>query len=160
MDKIELRNKLTESLAQMYEMEAIGDLAEFLQGELHVLQFMSSNKNMEINPSILSDMLHVSRPRITAALSALRKKGFVTMEISDEDRRRMKVMLTQNGEDLLGKKRENIEKYFNILVDGLGEKNVIDLIRLIDLSSQTMNKALIEHPENFTTHSRMKNGRK
>lgn len=142
MNKIELRNKLTESLAQMYEMEAIGDLAEFLQGELHILQFMSGNKNMEINPSILSDKLHVSRPRITAALSALRKKGYVTMEISDEDRRRMRVMLTPGGEDLINKKRENIENYFDILVDGLGENNVIDLIRLIDLSSQTMNKAM------------------
>lgn len=141
MDNIELRTNLIESLTLMYEMEAIGDLAEFLQGELHVLQFMSTNKNMEINPSILSDKLHVSRPRITAALSALSKKGYVTMENSDEDRRRIKVLLTQNGEDLLIKKRENIENYFDILIAGLGEKNVVDLIRLIDLSGKIMNKA-------------------
>lgn len=156
MDKFELRNRLTESLAQMYEMEAIGDLAEFLQGELHVLQFMSSNKNMEINPSILSDKLHVTRPRITAALSALRKKGHVTMEISDEDRRRMRVILTASGEDFINKKRENIERYFDTLVEGLGEKNVMNLIKLIDLSSQTMNKAVMEHPEYFMLNKRKK----
>lgn len=142
MEKIELRNKLTESLSRMYEMEAIGSLAEFLQGELHVMQYMSSNRNSEINPSILSDKLHLSRSRITAALSALRKKGFITMEISDEDRRRMRVMLTENGEALIVKKRENIERYFDTLVEGIGEENVMDLIRLIDLSVQTMSHPL------------------
>lgn len=150
MKNIELRNRLTESLAQMYEMEAIGGLAEFLQGELHVMQYMDMNKGSEINPSILSDNLHVSRSRITAALSALRTKGYVTMEMSEEDRRRMRVMLTSDGEALIHKKRETVENYFDILVDGLGEENVMDLIRLIDLSVQTMNQAMLGQPQNLT----------
>jgi len=150
LKNVELRNRLTESLAQMYEMEAIGGLAEFLQGELHVMQYMAMNKDTEINPSILSDNLHVTRSRITAALSALRKKGYVTMEMSEEDRRRMRVMLTANGEALINKKRETVETYFDILVEGLGEENVMDLIRLIDLSVQTMNQAMIEQPQKLS----------
>ncbi len=142
MKKIELRNHLTESLAQMYEMEAIEGLAEFLQGELHVMQYIDMNKDSEINPSILSDNLHVSRSRITAALSALRTKGYVTMEMSEEDRRRMRVKLTSDGEALIRRKREKVEHYFDILVDGLGEENVVDLIRLIDLSVRTMNRSM------------------
>lgn len=143
MERKELRNKLTASLAQMYNIEAIGSLAEFLQGELHVMQYLSDNKDHEINPSILSAQLHVSRPRITAALSALRKKGYVTMEMSEDDRRRMRVMLTESAEDLVKKKQKNVESYFDILVEGLGEDNVMHLIRLIDLSVEAMNKRLI-----------------
>lgn len=149
MEKIELRDRLTASLIQMYEMEAIGSLADFLQGELHVLQYLSSNIQSEINPSVLSDKLHVSRSRITAALSALRKKGYVTMEMNEEDRRRMRVRLTADGEALIRQKQDHVEQYFNILVDGLGEENVLDLIRLIDLSVKTMNKAMVEQPENL-----------
>ncbi|MHB1454260.1 MAG: MarR family winged helix-turn-helix transcriptional regulator [Saccharofermentanales bacterium] len=144
MEKKELRNRLTASLAQMYDIEAIGSLAEFLQGELHVMQYLSDHKGQEINPSILSAQLHVSRPRITAALSALRKKGYVTMEMSDHDRRRMRVMLTDSAEALVRSKHKNVEGYFDILVDGLGEDNVLQLIRLIDLSVETMNKKLMK----------------
>lgn len=143
MERKKLRNKLTASLAQMYNIEAIGSLAEFLQGELRVMQYLSDNKDREINPSILSDQLHVSRPRITAALTALRKKEYVTMEMSEDDRRRMRVMLTESAEALVKKKQKKVESYFDKLVEGLGEDNVMHLIRLIDLSVETMNKGLI-----------------
>lgn len=134
MELIELRSYLTEILARMYEMEAFNSLAEFLQGELHVLQYLCRHCDAEINPSLLSDKLHVSRSRITAALSALRRKGFVTMEVSDEDRRRMRVLLTPEGASYLQSKQERVERYFDQLVQGLGEKNTRELTRLIELS--------------------------
>lgn len=138
MNKRELTNNLTTSLAQMYDMEVIGCLSDFLQGELHVLNYLSQNKNMEINPSILSDNIHVSRSRITAALATLRKKNYVTMEMSQEDRRRMCVLLTPQGEAFIKEKHNNVENYFHILVEGLGEQNVMEMTRLIKLSIEIM----------------------
>lgn len=129
-----LINKLMTSLARMYDMEAFSHLAEFLQGELHILHYLSQNSHSEINPSVLSDKLHVSRSRITAALSTLRKKGYVTMEMSENDRRRMTVSLTSDGEAFIRGKQEEVVRYFDVLVDGLGEGNVLDMIRLIELS--------------------------
>ncbi|WP_438349313.1 MarR family winged helix-turn-helix transcriptional regulator [Paenibacillus sp. FA6] len=129
-----LIRKLMMSLARMYDMEAFSHLAEFLQGELHMLHYLSQNSHSEINPSILSDKLHVSRSRITAALSTLRKKGYVTMEMSENDRRRMTVSLTSAGEAFIRGKQEEVVRYFDVLVKGLGEGNVLDMIRLIELS--------------------------
>lgn len=141
MKKDELRNALTASLSQMYDMEAFSCLAEFLQGELHVLYYLSQNRSSEVNPSILSNKLHVSRSRITAALSTLRKKGYVTMEMSRNDRRRMLVTLTAEGESFIKEKQDRVQSYFDTLVEGLGEKNVKELIRLIELSISIMDKA-------------------
>ena len=138
MEIIELRNNLTASLARIYDIEAFSNLAEFLQGELHVLQNLTQNNSLEMNPSILSDNLHVSRSRITAALSALRKKGYVTMEMSEDDRRRMRVKLTTAGEAFIKEKQENVERYFDKLIKGMGEENVLELIRLIELSVEIM----------------------
>lgn len=138
MEIIELRNNLTASLARIYDIEAFSNLAEFLQGELHVLQNLTQNNSLEMNPSILSDNLHVSRSRITAALSALRKKGYVTMEMSEDDRRRMRVKLTTDGEAFIKEKQENVERYFDKLIKGMGEENVLELIRLIELSVEIM----------------------
>jgi len=136
---IDLRNKLTSVLSQMYDTVAFTSLAEFLQGEMHVMYNLYMNKDMEINPSILSDNLQVSRSRITSALSSLREKGFVIMEISESDRRRMCVQLTYEGEKFIKGKMQNVEYYFDNIVQGLGEKNTEDLIRLIELGIDVMN---------------------
>lgn len=138
MEIIDLRNKLTSSLARMYDIKAFSALAEFLQGELHVLHHLSQNSNLEMNPSILSDNLHVSRSRMTAALSTLREKAYVRMEMSEDDRRRMRVMLTPDGDSYIKEKQEKVERYFDVIVEGLGETNVMELIRLIELSVEIM----------------------
>ncbi|KOS03294.1 transcriptional regulator, partial [Paenibacillus polymyxa] len=45
---------------------------------------------------------------------------------------------------ILKQKQERIEGYFEALVVGLGEKNVKDFIRLIELSLSIMNAGSIE----------------
>lgn len=134
----ELKYKLTAILSKMYDTVAFTSLAEFLQGEIHVMHNLYLSRDMEINPSILSENLHVSRSRITAALSSLREKGYVTMEISENDRRRMLVSLTAEGIRFIEEKKENVEKYFDTLIDGMGEKNVNELIRLIEMGIAIM----------------------
>ena len=74
-----------------------------------------------MNPSTLSERLRVSRSRITATLSALRKKGFVTLKGSEDDRRRVWVTLTPEGAEFLRRKQQKVEEYFDRLVEGLGK---------------------------------------
>jgi len=131
-----LRNNLQASLNSLYEMGFVENLAEFWQGKLHVLEYLYRHGNSEINPSVLSDALDVSRARIATALSALRNKGYVTMEMCEHDRRRMRVMLTNEGKQFIEGKQHEVEKHFDILINGLGEKNVLELIRLTDLSKE------------------------
>lgn len=134
MNPIELRDSFTASLFQMYKMDSTGKLAEYWQGKLSVLMYVYQHNNAKINPSVLSDALHVSRARITTELSALRKKGYIIMEMCEDDRRRMHVILTTDGKRFIKKKQREIEKHFDILINGLGEENVTEFIRLIDLS--------------------------
>jgi DNA-binding MarR family transcriptional regulator len=110
MDTERLRDELMDALAGMYEKKAIAALAEFLQGELRILVYLSQHRGDGVNPSQLSDRLHVSRSRITAALSALRRKGYVQMEISEADRRRMLVTITPAGAAHLRSKQEQVER--------------------------------------------------
>lgn len=138
MESEDLKDRLIESLGKIYYMEAFSQLTEFLQGELYVLHFLLENQGIEVNPSILSDKLHISRPRITAALSALRKKGYVETEMSEDDRRRILVKLTKDGLIFIEDKQKNVEGYFDLFVHGLGEKNAAELIRLIDLAVEIM----------------------
>ena len=138
MNSKKLKDKLIESLGKIYYMEAFSHLTEFLQGELYVLHFLFVNKDMAINPSILSERLHMSRPRITAALSNLRRKGYVVTKISAHDRRKVLVMLTPEGHSYIVEKQRNVETSFEMFVNGIGEKNALELIRIIDLTASIM----------------------
>lgn len=141
MEQTQLKHELITSLTRLYEIKAFATLSVFLQGETQVLFYLSQHTDKEINPSELSDRLHVSRSRITATLTSLRKKGYIAMELSPEDRRRMRVILTPEGGMHIREKQQQVDAYFEILVEGLGGKNVLELNRIIDLSINIMNRS-------------------
>ena len=108
MSKEDLKLELIDSLEKIYYMEAFSQLAEFLQGELYLLRFLSLNKGEEIGPSELSERLHMSRPRVTATISTLRKKGFVNTELDKKDRRRLKVRITRTNMEISHTDRKSV----------------------------------------------------
>lgn len=145
MENQDLKDKLIDSLEKVYYMEGFSQLVEFLQGELYVLHFLSQNENMEISPSMLSDILHMTRPRITATLTTLRSKGYIETESNQEDRRRITVILTKKGLNFILDKQQSVEKYFQVFIDGLGKDDTLELIRLINLGVGIANNSDINN---------------
>lgn len=138
MGKTNLLSELISSLEKVYYMDGFTHLTEFLQGELYILHYMSQNLQEEINPSSLSEKLHMSRPRVTAVLNTLKKKGLVETEQDQEDRRRMTVRITERGLSLINEKQKNAKGYFHLFIDAVGEENARDLIRIINLALKEM----------------------
>lgn len=135
MDKTELRTTLAEALQELYDLEAFTTMMEYGQGELRVLLYLHTHDETEVYPHVLSDSLYVTRQRITSILSSLRKKGYVCMEMSASDRRKMRVALTDSGRSYIAAKITETEIYFDALIGGLGEQNIHEMIRLVQLSS-------------------------
>ncbi len=133
MDNIKMKDMLIQSLTKIYYMEAFQELTEFLQGEQYVLHFLSENMEAEISPSFLSDCLHMTRPRVTAAINTLRSKGYVITSIDKEDRRKQKVNITDEGLRFIEEKKTKVEEYFLDFVDKLGEKDAMEFFRLINM---------------------------
>ena len=111
-----VRNELLDSLYHILDLEAFSTLDDFLQGETLLLRELALRRE-PVCPSDLSDQVHLSRPRITAALA---------------DRRRVEVTITPAGMALIGEKLERLNAYFDRLVLGLGAEKTYELIRLID----------------------------
>ena len=132
METEALRNELLTSLYQILELDAFSVLDDFLQGETLLLRALMLSEGRPVNPSDLSDALHLSRSRITAALSALRRKGLVKMRMSEADRRRQDVTLTEEGLAVISEKVGQLNAYFDQLVEGLGGRETHRLIHLIE----------------------------
>ena len=138
METAALRRDLIGSLQNVYHLEAFAALAELLQGESLVLTGLLSHQEGVVHPSDLSRELHLSRPRIPAALSALQRKGLIAMHRSPTDRRRIQVSITEAGREIIGGRLVRMEAYFDKMLSGLGEADARELIRLIDRCVEVM----------------------
>lgn len=137
METVELRHQLIRSLQSVYQLEAFSALAELLQGESLVLTALQVQEGV-VYPSDLSRQLHLSRPRITAALSALERKGLIAMHRSPTDRRRVQVSITDAGREMIGGRLMRMEAYFDKMLAGLGDTDARTLIHLIDRCVEVM----------------------
>lgn len=131
-ENILVRNELVRSLEGIYQLRAFSALAELLQGESLVLQYLAAHQGEEVYPSVLSSALHLSRSRITGTLNSLRGKDCVAMEPSLQDRRMVRVAITEAGRELIQQQMGGMLAYFDRMIAGLGVDSARTLIELID----------------------------
>jgi DNA-binding MarR family transcriptional regulator len=141
MEKNDLRDNLIDVFTRFYNMETMADLMDFCQGELRVLHYLTINQNInDCIPSKISTALHVTRGRITSALNSLRKKGFVTMEICENDRRKILVGLTQSGRDHLQNRKCQAEAFIDNFILNIGETKAHQFMEILDQTAKNMLK--------------------
>ena len=139
MDKKSLRDGLMAQLWRMYSMDIMLYLREFLVGETALLECIASAEKT-LTPGEISERMHLSRARTANILRTLRGKGYIAMEVADDDRRKMLVRLTPSGGGHLADKHAFLECYFDEYVDVLGEKNISELTALLRVTADSESK--------------------
>ena len=135
MEDEKLRDALIQQLWRMNKMDIVTHLREFIEGELDTLWFLNVSGDTTIIPSMISDNLRISRARTAIILRTLREKGYVTMDISEEDRRKMTVLLTESGKSYLDEKYDFLLAYFDKYIEVLGADNIEELTELLKLTA-------------------------
>ena len=100
-----------EVFRRFFETGYMDDLAELFQGESKVIVYLSTAEGI-----------------VYPVLSAMEKKGFVSLVRDPEDKRRVQVKLLPKGEKSIEEKQQRLEKYFSVFVDALGEENLKNLL--------------------------------
>jgi DNA-binding MarR family transcriptional regulator len=103
----------------------------FLHGEMFILNFLI-NRQSDTLPSELAAAMNTSTARIAMALKSLESKGLIQRRIDKEDRRKVIVSLTQEGNTLvLGDREEMRDRMVRILRE-LGEEDASEYVRIIE----------------------------
>lgn len=89
-------------------------------------------------PVMLAQMLGVSKPMITAHLTSLSEKGYITREPSDEDKRAYYVLPTEKALQLVESAREEMCHYLDRLVGAMGREDFDMLIKLTQKANQIL----------------------
>lgn len=87
---------------------------------------------------MLAELLGVSKPMITAYLTALSEKGYITKEQSQDDKRVYYVMPTQKAMQLVEDVQADTNAHLADLVSVLGQEDFDLLVKLIQKANQTL----------------------
>ena len=85
----------------------------------------------EINVSEISKLLHVTSPTVTQLIKGLEVEGLVERTINPADRRVVGIKLTEKGEAVTQKARQDFFESINGLIEYLGEEQSDQLAELL-----------------------------
>ena len=75
--------------------------------------------------------MSISTARIAAALGSLESKGLITRQIDKDDRRRILVSLTPEGEETARKQQQNVLNNISQMLQKLGEHDAKEYVRIM-----------------------------
>lgn len=93
-----------------------------------LLREKKENKVDEIYPSKISDKSRLSRPAITQTLNSLEKKGYIKRVLEENDRRKFKVSITEEGIQILNEAFEDKFTQLMEIANKLGEEKIKQLL--------------------------------
>jgi Transcriptional regulators len=102
----------------------------------HLIIFMKLKKdamgdNKGLRVSDIASSLGVSAPAITQLLGELEKQGLIRREMDTEDRRAVRVFITESGIAMMNPAFEKLRQLFDGLIDHLGKENTRTLLTLL-----------------------------
>lgn len=129
-DFVDLKDELLVAISELFSSDFFMQLTQTQQGEIAVLLFIY-RYDEPVNPSLISDFLSISRARVTAIITSLSEKGLVKYDHSKIDRRKLVVVITEEGIETIKERLDKLEnRILNILIKlGLEKsKAFVDII--------------------------------
>ncbi|MFL0252213.1 MarR family winged helix-turn-helix transcriptional regulator [Clostridium neuense] len=150
-NKEEIADKLIFAFVQFRKVKFHSKyIAGITHGEMHVLFCMKKgfkNEKEGIKVSQLSKKLRVASPTITQQINALESRGFVKRTMDLNDRRVVRIQLTDKGEEILKKAQKEFHDLVYGLVDYLGEDDSDKFIELLTKLFDYMKEETIKGDE-------------
>nr|WP_240951051.1 MarR family transcriptional regulator [Bifidobacterium sp. DSM 109959] len=98
-------------------------------GEVFVIRMLAHQGTM--SPSQLADAMNVTSGRISAVLSALEKKGQVIRSVDPDDRRAVRVELTDAGRERGRKDMQEMRDAVCWIFSQMGERRTREFVELV-----------------------------
>ena len=115
-----------------FQSQAMDKFSLYSKGETCALHFLLE-KGDYVLPSDLGEALQCSAARITKIITQLEQKGQVVREMNPDDRRKIKVNLTESGLDRAKKERDEIYKNLELIFTEMGENDAREFMRTLKI---------------------------
>ncbi|MBQ8833602.1 MAG: MarR family transcriptional regulator [Oscillospiraceae bacterium] len=89
-------------------------------------------------PVMVAQLLGVSKPMITALLTSLAEKDYITKEPSKDDKRAYYIIPTEKALALVESAKQEMDGHFSQMIDGMGQDNFETLVRLAQMANKLL----------------------
>ncbi len=103
---------------------------------------MLINENNDKSMSEISLMTGLEKSSFTRSIDYLVNNGFITRNSSEDDRRRIKLSLTNEGIKAARLIKNDLDVYLESLISGFSEKEKMDFFDSLTVVSKYMNKII------------------
>lgn len=141
-------NELRESLMRsMFQFRKILSLAH-MDNDMHMSELAVMNKlfknetGCDLNMTELHHGMFITKPAVSQILGALERKGYIRRDIDRDDRRRIRIKLTEDGETAVEAKRRHTDDLMQQVIAQFGEEDMREMIRLLDRLTDSMEKVM------------------
>ncbi|MDL2292842.1 MarR family winged helix-turn-helix transcriptional regulator [Acholeplasma sp. OttesenSCG-928-E16] len=131
-----LKGKLTNSLLNIYRLDFVSTLGDFLYGEQAVLFNLSIIKDSDIGT--IGENSNISKSRMSAVIKSLLRKKYITIKNDPKDKRKKIVILSKTGQMYINEKLIEAEQILNDCISKMGKEKTKELIDLLDYMSERM----------------------
>jgi len=136
MDRNNLRDNIDDVLSEMFKVHFVNRYLKFIEGEGAVLYCLAKNPE-GIIPSKISEILQVSRARVTNILNTLKNKNLIELYQDSEDRRKTYIIMTEKGNNLISNLINERINLFDLLIEKLGEDKMEAFYELLTVTLAT-----------------------
>lgn len=105
-------------------------LIKITKGEFNALIFLNNNGGAMM-PKQLASATEVSSARMTAIIRGIEEKGFVKREDVEGDRRKVNIVLTEKGKNLIDDIYNKSVKHMANYLEKLGEEDAEHLVKIL-----------------------------
>lgn len=137
MDRFAEENAVLSKFCKGY-MELKKDLP-IRPSEMGVLNIIVQ-RDGKFTPLMLAEMLEVSKPMITAHISVLEKKKYITKEALQEDKRSFYVIPTEKAKELVAVAGKSTKSHLMYLEDELGGDDYKKLLNILNQANKILAK--------------------
>jgi len=124
-----LAMELLNKMRLLHKAKSQRCIDEALQGEAFVLHYIMRHGD-DVLPGEICDEMNVSSARIAQTLNNIEKKGWITRQISLNDRRKILVKLTQEGKNAAEKHNHDVVEIAAKMLYLLGEHDAKEYVRI------------------------------
>jgi DNA-binding MarR family transcriptional regulator len=108
--------------------------------QINILMLIDENKNSSM--SQISQMTGIEKSSFTRSVDCLEKQGFITRNSAENDRRIIKLSLTEKGSNASALIRDDFDKYLETLISGFTAEERSEFLESLETVSKYINKIL------------------
>lgn len=113
------------------------NISELAHGELAVLRFLMNEKD-GASAKDLSQRFEINTSRVAAILNSLVKKGYADRQTDPEDRRMVRVYITEAGMKYAENKRNQFLDHSAAMLERLGKEDAENYIHIMKRLSEIL----------------------